>query len=151
MAFQDASSSVMSLLVLLTIGGSIFFDPSSQHSHGAHAFLTPNSFKSVPKIPKVSPTSPRFMSAFEPSGILGDECIITPEGYGFSSTTKRVIDQVGRNGGYYRANENEQVIDVMEAITKGHDDVALVFDQKENLVGLFTEADYIRVSSWSRG
>jgi hypothetical protein len=78
--------------------------------------------------------------------LLRDECIITPEGYGFSCPTSRILKESGRGQGFYKASASESVIDVMEAITSGTSDVALVF-QGDELLGLFTEADYIKVRS----
>lgn len=52
-------------------------------------------------------------------------------------------------GGYYKARMDESVIDVMEGITADvNADVALVFEGEE-LKGLFTDSDYIKVSSLS--
>jgi hypothetical protein len=77
---------------------------------------------------------------------LGDECIITPEGYGFGSSTSRILSVANRNNGYYRATGSEIVTDVMEGITGGKVDVALVFDDSSNkLLGIFTETDYVKV------
>jgi hypothetical protein len=77
---------------------------------------------------------------------LGQECIITPEGYGFSSSMSRILRVAGREGGYYRATASEIVTDVMEGITDGVVDIALVFDDETNkLLGIFTETDYIKV------
>lgn len=78
---------------------------------------------------------------------LGQDCVITPEGFGFSSSIERILKSAGRQNGYYRAKASETVIDVMEGITSGQLDVALVFDDAtDKLVGIFTESDYIKVS-----
>jgi hypothetical protein len=46
----------------------------------------------------------------------------------------------------------ELVINVMEAITQGNGpDVALVFDEDNELQGIFTESDYIKVRRRSTG
>ena len=76
---------------------------------------------------------------------------LTPEGYGFSSPIERIFKLANRQNGYYKAKGTDSVVDVMEGISNMGDkmDVALVFDQnegKENLLGIFTEGDYIRVS-----
>jgi hypothetical protein len=69
---------------------------------------------------------------------------LLPAGYGFSTTMDRVIGDVV-SGGYYKADVGESVIDVMEGILKdGNADVALVFEGEE-LRGLFTDSDYIKV------
>jgi hypothetical protein len=78
-------------------------------------------------------------------GMLGEECLITPEGFGFSCPTQRVLKEAGRGRGYYQASPDDRVIDVMEAITSGQHDVALVLDEKGTILGLFTEADYVKV------
>lgn len=77
------------------------------------------------------------------SPLMDDSSLITPEGYGFSTPVRRILKESER--GYHRADASDTVIDVMQAITAGDYDVALVYDGKE-LVGLFTETDYIRVS-----
>lgn len=77
---------------------------------------------------------------------LAEECNITPEGYGFSSSAERVMRVADRGNGYYRATSGESVTDVMDGITSGQVDVALVFDETTNkLLGIFTESDYIKV------
>jgi len=77
---------------------------------------------------------------------LAEECNITPEGYGFSSSAERVMRVADRGNGYYRATSLESVTDVMDGITSGKVDVALVFEETTNkLLGIFTESDYIKV------
>jgi hypothetical protein len=81
---------------------------------------------------------------------------ITPVGYGFSSPVSRVLSQSGKaggesSGGYYKASLTDLVTNVMEGITTssgddaGAADVALVFDDKGQVAGIFTETDYIKV------
>jgi hypothetical protein len=81
------------------------------------------------------------------SGVVGEECNITPEGFGFTTPTSRVLTEAKRGAGFHRAAASDLVIDVMEAITTGEQDVALVFDTQGTgkLLGLFTEMDYIKV------
>jgi Na+/H+ antiporter NhaD/arsenite permease-like protein/CBS domain-containing protein len=76
-----------------------------------------------------------------------DQCLLTPEGYGFSSDAERIIKQAkrGENGGYVAVKGDDRVIDVMASITDGDEDVALVYDKTE-LLGIFTESDYINFS-----
>ena len=78
---------------------------------------------------------------------LGESSIITPEGFGFSSPVVRILDVANRSGGYYSAKTSNIVTDVMDEITDGSADVALVFEEGENdkLAGIFTETDYIEV------
>lgn len=78
--------------------------------------------------------------------------MITPEGYGFSSPTRRILRKAARdNAGYYTARASEPVTSVIAAMTSPDStaDVALVFrdDDEEKLMGIFTETDYIQVSS----
>ena len=77
------------------------------------------------------------------SPLMEESSLITPEGYGFSTPVIRILKESER--GYHKAEASDTVIDVMQAITAGDYDVALVYDDQE-LVGLFTETDYIRVS-----
>ncbi len=83
----------------------------------------------------------------EESYMIGEECIITPEGFGFTTPANRVLREAKRGVGYYRASASDLVIDVMDGITSGEQDVALVFDDKDakKLLGLFTETDYMKV------
>ena len=78
---------------------------------------------------------------------IADQCLLTPEGYGFSSTAERIIEQAkrGEAGGYVRVEADDRVIDVMAGITSGDEDVALVYENAK-LLGIFTESDYINVS-----
>ena len=71
---------------------------------------------------------------------------LTPEGYGFSSPISRVMKESGKSG-YYRAKSSESVVDVMGKI--GKNEVALVFDEEndEELMGIFTDFDFIRLST----
>ena len=92
------------------------------------------------------PTTSRQPTRIASDAIVGEECIITPEGFGFSTPTKRVLKEANRNDGFYPAQASDQIIDVMQAITTGTEDVALVYEGAQ-LLGLFTESDYIRVSS----
>ncbi len=96
---------------------------------------------------------PSTMSASEMITALSSKPItaLTPEGYGFSSPAERILKLAKRDNGYYRAKGSDSVVDVMEGIEReGKFDVALVFDEnddgKERLLGIFTDADYIRVS-----
>ena len=73
---------------------------------------------------------------------------ITPEGYGFSSTVGRIFQSRGGLG-YYKARGGDSVIDVMDGVhAEGPLDVALVFDDSsDELLGIFTDADYIRLAT----
>lgn len=78
--------------------------------------------------------------------LADDSCRLTPEGFGFSSPASRILKQAGRKGGYYRASASQFVLDVIAAITdEKEQDVALVYDDNDVLLGIFTEADYIKV------
>lgn len=79
---------------------------------------------------------------------LNQDNLITPEGFGFSSPMSRILEQTSRNDGYCSAMASNIVTDVMEQITNGQADVALVFRDGDNskLEGIFTETDYIKFS-----
>ena len=71
---------------------------------------------------------------------------LTPEGTGLSSPISRIVKLSKRGKGFYRANGSDRVVDVMDGITSGKEDVALVFDEDtKQLLGIFTESDYIKV------
>ena len=71
--------------------------------------------------------------------------LLTPEGYGFSSSIDRILTTSKRNSGYYSAQGSDRVIDVMGGIANQDGaDIALVFgDEDGDLLGIFTETDYI--------
>lgn len=74
------------------------------------------------------------------------------DGYGLSSSAQRIFTESQRpNNGYYRAFSNETVVDVMQQILDTSDDydIALVYNHEntKELLGIFTEADYIRYST----
>ena len=85
------------------------------------------------------PIDPEQMMPF------GETNVITPEGFGFSSPVNRILDVASRSGGYYSAKTSNIVTDVMDEITGGSADVALVFEEDGKLAGIFTETDYIEV------
>ena len=70
---------------------------------------------------------------------------ITPEGYGFSTPASRLLSKAQRMNGFHKASSEDGVLSVMDAITGSVQDAALVFDEDERLVGLFTETDYVKV------
>ena len=78
---------------------------------------------------------------------LRETNVITPEGFGFSSPVVRILAEADRSDGYYSAKTSNIVTDVMDEITGGNSDVALVFEDGEDgkLAGIFTETDYIEV------
>jgi Na+/H+ antiporter NhaD/arsenite permease-like protein/CBS domain-containing protein len=72
---------------------------------------------------------------------------LTPEGTGLSSPISRIVKLSKRDNGYYRANGSDPIVDVMDGITRDiKHDVALVYDGNE-LLGIFTESDYIKFST----
>ena len=81
--------------------------------------------------------------------MFNSECLLTPDGFGFSSSAGRILDKAGSGQGYHRADATDRVIDVMAGIADGDGtDVALVFeDGGDELLGIFTETDYIKVSN----
>ena len=77
---------------------------------------------------------------------LGEASLFPPKGYGFTSTIRRILDAPNCRSGYYRAFSNETVMDVMDCISSGSEDVALVFDESSGrFLGLFAETDYLKV------
>ena len=82
----------------------------------------------------------------DPEEVFPLERSITPEGYGFSSSIERILKEAGRSNGYFKASGSDLVTDVMDGITAGDVDVALVFDDSSKLLGIFTETDYIKFS-----
>lgn len=115
------------------------------------AFSTINKFTSPAKPSLASSlTRSQFSGTSLNVGVNPEEVFplersITPEGYGFSSSINRVLKEAGRNNGYYKASGSDLVTDVMDGITSGDVDVALVFDDESKLLGIFTESDYIKV------
>lgn len=112
----------------------------------------PRSFTSLStRQPSVAAQNIRIVSSLTAAGddeLFGSQCILTPEGYGFASSSARVLESAGRGNGYHRAKGSDTVLDVMAGITDGPADAALVFDDEtDDLIGLFTETDYIRFSS----
>ena len=93
----------------------------------------------------------RHMAAAAETGdqeMFATSSLLTPEGYGFSSSVERILKSSKRNSGYYKARGSDRVIDVMGGIANQEGaDIALVFgDDDEDLLGIFTETDYIKVS-----
>ena len=115
---------------------------SSQYSSNHNVIGTSSSPLSIERTEMTTATTTSLSSSVGLSG----ECVLTPEGYGFSSSAERVITQAKRgNNGYYKAQGNQKVIDVMGGITSGAEDVSLVYEGNE-LLGIFTETDYLEVS-----
>jgi len=114
--------------------------------------FTPSSFLSAPtntgtNVPLKIPYKASSALYSEDMGLAG-ECLLTPEGYGFSATAERILESSKRGigSGFYKANADDKVIDVMAGITGGSEDVSLVYDGS-NLLGIFTESDYIDFST----
>lgn len=109
--------------------------------------FTPTSL-SLPPNSSANKRSPRVLvqstsDAIDVNAYSG-ECLLTPEGYGFSSPADRILESSSRETGFYKASGGDRIIDVMSGITQGDQDVALVYDGSE-VLGLFTETDYIEV------
>jgi hypothetical protein len=83
--------------------------------------------------------------------VFATSSLLTPEGYGFSSSVERILKKSKRNGGYYKAQGSDRVIDVMAGIANQDGaDIALVFgDGDGDLLGIFTETDYIKVRAYA--
>lgn len=107
--------------------------------------------KFVPHVSVRSQPSPMASLKINAGNVvdMGDQCLLTPEGYGFSSTAERIINEANRGeaGGYVAVNGEDRVIDVMAGITSGDEDVAIVYGDNKELLGIFTESDYINFST----
>ena len=144
------SMSSLLLLVVVVVVPTLSFTPSSflsapYSTTTKHQHQHPQFVKN--QINPPSSTTKTKTSLYSSIGGLSGKVALTPQGYGFLSTTERVLTQAKRgNNGYYKANSNDKVIDVMGGMTNGGsgEDVALVYE-KGNLQGIFTETDYIEV------
>jgi len=128
--------------------------PPSPASAAAAGATTAKSTTSLYSDTSSTVPEPSTMSASEMITALSSKPItaLTPEGFGFSSPAERILKLAKRDNGYYRAKGSASVVDVMEGIEReGKFDVALVFDEdedgKEKLLGIFTDADYIRLAT----
>ena len=92
-------------------------------------------------------TTARQMTSTATEDMFDTSSLLTPEGYGFSSSAERILKKAKRsNNGYYKASASDRVIDVMAGIAdRDAADVALVFDDEDALLGIFTDTDYIKV------
>lgn len=134
---------IVSLILTSTLHYGGAFAPRSMR--GNLPSSTVSSFFGKPHT--IGSTELRVGAELDPEDMipLGQDCSITPEGFGFSSSVERILKQAGRKS-FYRAKASDFVADVMEGITTGESDVALVFDDETGkLVGIFTESDYIKV------
>mmetsp|Transcript_47424 Transcript_47424/g.143564 ORF Transcript_47424/g.143564 Transcript_47424/m.143564 type:complete len:197 (+) Transcript_47424:204-794(+) len=138
-----------SVLVFGSASGVAFsFSPSASHAPRPFAALSTR----LPSAAAAGAASKHRCDASKLSAgggddeFFGSECILTPEGFGFASSGARVLESAGRGNGYHRAKGSDTILDVMEGISGGSADAALVFDDDtDDLIGLFTETDYIRV------
>lgn len=117
--------------------------------------LLPASHAFAPASPQIHrsplahvPLGPKSAMSMARAGLLlPEEEMITPQGYGFSAPASRILQESGKKTGYHKANSEDGVLKVTEAITgDAEQDVALVFTDSDMLVGLFTEADFVTVS-----
>jgi hypothetical protein len=87
--------------------------------------------------------------------LVSESSYITPDGFGFSSPARRILQESGRVRCYHRAVGSDTVVDVIDAITSTPADVALVFDDNDSddskLLGIFTETDFIKVRTYMAG
>ena len=146
------SMSSLLLLVVVVVVPTLSFTPSSflsapYSTTTKHQHPHPQFVKNQINSPSSTTKTKTKTSLYSSIGGLSGKVALTPQGYGFLSTTERVLTQAKRgNNGYYKANSNDKVIDVMGGMTNGGggEDVALVYE-KGNLQGIFTETDYIEV------
>jgi hypothetical protein len=102
--------------------------------------------------PTVQAFVPRGLSRAQPPKATSLNAVYSN---GLSTPAGRILDEVvsvSKGKGYYRARQDERVIDVVFQITEGNSgDIALVYaDDKDQdvgsaLLGIFTETDYINV------
>ena len=139
----NAFSSTKSTSNIGSRGSSLFLQPPKPSS----ASSSPRSQRRAPLSSSTASTELGVGAELDPEDVLplAQTTIITPEGYGFSSPASRILEAAGRNGGYYKASATDIVTDVMDGITSGKVDAALVFDDSDRLLGIFTETDYIKV------
>ncbi len=155
MTFKGALSSALLLASSLTTteafttAGPVAFQPNTARRAGSKT--TARSYGSLSAAEERAASSKMQMVGKEMDSegafAFGETNVITPEGFGFSSPVVRILDVASRSGGYYSAKTSNLVTDVMDEITNGNADVALVFEDGEDgkLVGIFTETDYIEV------
>jgi len=146
MKISSAVAAQTALLAILTQSASAFAPTTFVPHAPARHLSSLRSYSSSSTSTSTSKTTTRLHQSTNYEDI-GDQCLLTPEGYGFSSTAERIVQQAkrGENGGYVTVKSDARVIDVMAGITNGQEDVALVYDNAE-LLGIFTEFDYISVS-----
>ena len=127
--------------------GAESFTPSSKRNISPRSLVVePSTFqKQHPRFHYITPALCASTTKAGEEDFLGESCTLTPEGYGFSSSAERILENSKRGKGFYAAKASERVIDVMGGITEGEEDVALVYEGTE-LLGIFTETDYIDVS-----
>jgi len=127
-----------------------FAPAPSQKSSLKHGARTSSFISSSPKTISTTTTTQINMNLGEDLAVLSTNppSNLTPEGYGFSSPVGRILKSRGGLG-YYKAKSTDSVITVMEGLSSGDikGDVALVYDNDEVLVGIFTDADYIRLAT----
>lgn len=74
---------------------------------------------------------------------LRQEALITPAGKGFLTPVKQVLGKAS----YCKVQDSDPVVSVMDKLSSSSNTAALVFNSDDKLVGLFTEEDYMRVST----
>lgn len=133
------------LVLLLLVSNSHSFAPDARFQSQRRSFAAPSLHTPRNSIVR------QVGEDLEADSLMNmkESIVLTPEGTGFSSPISRILKLARRGDGFCRSNGSDRVIDVMEAITKDVEDSALVFDDDTNeLVGIFTESDYIRVRTW---
>lgn len=151
--FRSLITTAISVFILTSTATTAF---SPSYGSRSSSFTTlPRTSSSTPhrNLTPSTPTSLRILSEdIAESGISGNElfsaeCLLTPEGYGFSSSAERILEQSKRGAsGYFKAAEDDKVVDIMEGITEGDVDIALIYGD-DSLMGIFTETDYVNFST----
>ena len=147
LASASASASALALLSHSTQINA--FTPSSISPSSSFRF--PSSFIGRAQSRNVVHQNTKASSPSSSRLNLAEECLLTPEGFGFSSPAERILKQTaeGTGNGFIRAKKSDKVIDVIDLISDAENpDVSLIFDDddEEKFLGIFTEKDYVDVS-----
>ncbi|KAL3917605.1 MAG: hypothetical protein SGILL_004632 [Bacillariaceae sp.] len=142
------SSTTSATTAIGSRGSLLFLQPPPKPSAATSSSSSRSQSRRAPLSSSTASTELGVGAELDPDDVLplAKTTIITPEGYGFSSPASRILEAAGRNGGYYKAMATDTVTDVMDGITNGKVDAALVFDDSDRLLGIFTETDYIKFS-----
>jgi hypothetical protein len=162
MTTTTTTALALSLLLLLSASVQAFTPSHLAARHSLSPLLSWSSTSSRSLSPIIATTRSNFalQSSLSRSGDGSDGANEVrespPPGYGLSAPVQRILQQTRGSKGYAQVAASSPVVRVMDEITIAGQDVALVYQQesappgKDNpLVGIFTESDYIQVSTVS--